>query len=79
MSNDDWPQSKAQEVIESLWQPYLSVGLYEDDRQRSGWCVGNNIDLSSGAVWFEFVLSRQLRSLRFLVQFIKPSRKIPRQ
>lgn len=67
MSNDDWPQSKAQEVIESLWQLYLSVGLYEDSRQRAGWCAGNNIDLSSGAVWFEFVLSRRLRSLRFLV------------
>jgi len=31
MSNDDWPQSKEQEVMESLWQPYLSDGLYEDD------------------------------------------------
>ena len=67
MSNDDWPQSKAQEVIESLWQPYLSVGLHEEERQRAGWCVGNNMDLSSGAVWFEFVMSSRLRSLRFIV------------
>ena len=49
MSNDDCPQSKAQEVIESLWQPYLSVGLYKGNRQRAGWCVGNNVSLSSVA------------------------------